>query len=167
MQTLCFNFILVLVLASCRLARTGSDPRESGTTQPIIGSSGGVQAAGSTSVTGGNQGQVIYLRLDDDGNLLDRIALRLDYFPPPRPDGAAIPSCHPTLEGDVLIGRLSCAEKSDIAVDISANQVLQQCLISSPAKTVAATRALSLAGCKGVAALRVYERAPPLKIVTL
>lgn len=167
MQILCFNFILVLVLASCRLARTGSDPHESRTTQPIVGSSGGDQAANSTTATGGTPGQVIHLRLDDGGNLLDRIALQLDYFPPPRPDGAAIPSCHPPLEGDVIIGRLSCAEKSDIAVDISASQVLQQCLISSPTKTVAATRALSLPGCKGTAALRVYERAPPLKIMNL
>ena len=165
--------LLTIIVASCclvggcRLARAGGDTPEAGGIQPSTSS------RGNSSIPGGEQskpvggGVTMALYFDNDGRIQEHLCLRLDYFPPPRPDGVSIPSCRSDITESTVVGRIVCDSDQSLAVDLTADQIKQQCYTASPPVVREPTRAMQLPGCKGGATLKITERSPSLKIELL
>jgi hypothetical protein len=165
--------LLTIIIASgclvggCRLARAGGETPEAGGIQPATTS------RGSSSTPGGEQskpiggGVILPLNFDDDGRIREHLCLRLDYFPPPRPDAVSIASCRSDITESTVVGRIVCDSDQSLAVDLTADQIKQQCYTASPPVVREPTRAMQLPGCKGSATLKITERSPNLKIEIL
>lgn len=162
MRLLTFIVVSFWFLGGCRLARAGGDTPEAGGIQPA--SSVGGNSGGQQSKPMGSGGVIFVVSFDADGELQERLGLRLDYFPPPRPDGVTIASCRSDINASTVIGRVICDSDTSLAVDVTAAHVRQQCYISSPAKVIEPNQGLKLLGCKGKATLKIIQRSPELKV---
>ena len=109
-------------------------------------------------------GEVFKLSVDGSGKVLEKIGLRLDYFPAPRADGVSVPTCYEKISESLVVGRLSCVGNPNLAMDITASQVLQQCYTSSPMRKITPTGVMTLTGCTGVANLQVFRFSPDIKL---
>jgi hypothetical protein len=156
--------VLVLLLASsCRISKVGKD--SSGSNEGA--SSSDAADAKAPVVQPQKQstpGVTINVTLDDSGKIIDKLALRLDYFPAPRPDGVSIPTCYNELASHLIVGRMACASNGNIAMDVSAGQVYQRCTISNPAKLIEPKSTLVLAGCRGAAVMQAAHYEPDVKM---
>ncbi|MEI6832622.1 MAG: hypothetical protein WCL28_01415 [bacterium] len=165
MRLLTFILASFWFLGGCRLARAGGDTPEAGGIQPA--SSVGGNSGGQQSKPTGSGGVILIVSFDDDGNLEERLGLRLDFFPPPRPDGVTIASCRTDINASTVLGRVTCDSEKSLAVDVTASHARQQCYTSSPAKVIEPNQVLKLAGCKGKATLKIIQRSPELKVEIL
>lgn len=167
--------VLILIITSawffsaCRLARTGGGTPESDDLRhtPSEGNSGASFGGQQAKPVDVDSGVILALSFNDEGMLQEKLGLRLDYFPPPRPDGASIVSCHSELAASTVIGRLTCDADQSLSVDLTAGHTKQQCYTASPGKITEARQALQLSGCKGKAKLKVILRASEPKIEIL
>jgi hypothetical protein len=150
-------------MASCKMANVGKDYPE---TNQSPGASD--QAKPKPPVLQperqAHMGPILSVTLDDTGKVAEKLVLRLDYFPAPRPDGVSIPSCYQQITADLVVGRLSCGASADIAIDVKAGQVTQQCYTSVPVRIIPAASALVLQGCEGSALLQSFQFKPDLKL---
>lgn len=165
MRLLTFILVSSWFLGGCRLARAGGDNPEADGIQPA--SSVGGNSGGQQSKPMGSGGAMLVVSFDDDGELQERIGLRLDYFPPPRPDGVTIASCRGDINSSTVIGTVICDSDKSLTVDVTAAHARQQCFTSSPTKVVEPNQILRLAGCKGKATLKITQRSPELKVEIL
>ena len=154
--------VSIIFAYACRISRVGKDYPDSegdvvrggGTTNvPII------QPQRQPEV-----GLTIHVTLDESGRVIEPLGIRLDYFPPPRPDGVSVPTCYKEITPDTIIGRLSCDAATNVAADLSAGQVTQQCYTASPVRKVEPKVPLVLSGCVGKATIRTIRYSPDLKL---
>lgn len=155
------------LMSGCRLARAGGDNPEAGGIQPSTSSRGNSSPPGGQQSKPIGGGVILSLNFDEDGRLRERLGLRLDYFPPPRPDGVSIASCRSDITESTVVGRITCDSDQSLAVDLTASQIKQQCYTASPSVVIEPTKVTQLPGCKGRATLKVIEHSPSLKIELL
>lgn len=168
MRLLTFIVVTCWFLGGCRLARAGGDKPEAGGIQPASSVGGGSSLpGGQQSKPTGSGGVILVVSFDDDGELQERLGLRLDYFPPPRPDGVTIASCRGDINASTVIGRVTCDAEQSLGADVTAAHAKQQCYTSSPAKVIEPNQVLKLAGCKGKATIKITQRSPELKVEIL
>jgi hypothetical protein len=153
----------IALFSGCRMAKLGKDYPDSHTV------TGGSDASTSKAPIIQPQrqtqlGSVLSVKLDDSGKLLDQLIIRLDYFPAPRPDGVSVPTCYDEIAGHLVLGRIICQANGNIAAEIIANQVVQQCYTSTPVRKIAAKSPILLSGCKAAAEIQTYRYEPELKL---
>lgn len=158
-----FLVAAALVVSGCRLANVGKDYPEE---QQKVGQS---DAAGSKPPVVQPQkqaaaGSVLNISFDANGELVEKLTLRLDYFPAPRPDGVSVPTCYDELAGHLVVGRILCSSNGNLALDITAQQVQQKCYTSNPARSVEAKAKVVVAGCVGAASLTTVRYEPDIKL---
>jgi hypothetical protein len=154
------------LLDGCRMSNLGKDYPESTTV------TGGADASTQKPPVIQPQrqaevGNTLAVTVDDEGRLREELTLRLDYFPPPRPDGVSIPTCYQEIAGHLIVGRIFCEGNGNIAADVIASQVNQQCYTATPVRKLAAKSSVVLFGCKGAARIQTYRYEPDLKLEVL
>lgn len=157
------TLLSLLCSTGCRISKLGKDYPESTndsaagdaivTKSPIIQPQQQADSGASLNVT-----------FDDAGKLKESLTLRLDYFPTPRPDGVSVPTCYTEIAGHLVVGRLICSANGNLAMDVVASQVNQQCYTSTPVRKIAAKSAIVLIGCVGSAVMQTTRYDPDLKL---
>lgn len=160
---------LVVILGSfffayaCRISRPGNDaPDAKG---QYAGS--GADASNAPVIQPqrqATQGAIFAVNIDNDGRLMEKLNLRLDYFPPPRPDGVSIPTCYNEIRASAVIARLSCDAVPGLSMDLLASHAYQRCYTANPVKRIDPKTVPVLAGCKGKATLTVVAYSPDIKL---
>jgi hypothetical protein len=153
----------VILLNGCRMAKVGKDYPESNT---IAGNSDATYSKAPIiqPQRQAQDGTVLSVTFDDAGKLVEQLVIRLDYFPAPRPDGVSVPTCYQEIAGHLALGRVTCQANGNLAMDVIASQVTQQCFTSTPVRKIAAKSQVVLNGCKGGAQLQTYRYEPDLKL---
>jgi hypothetical protein len=111
-----------------------------------------------------SQGAIISVNIDNDGRLMEKLNLRLDYFPPPRPDGVSIPTCYDEIRESAVIARLTCDAVPTIGMDLLASHAYQRCFTANPVKRIDPKAVPVLIGCQGKATLKVVPYSPDIKL---
>lgn len=153
----------LVLFSGCRMAKLGKDYPESNT---VAGNSD-ASASKAPIIQPQRQtqtGSVLSANFDDAGKLVEQLVIRLDYFPAPRPDGVSVPTCYDEIAGHLALGRITCQANGNLASDIIANQVTQQCYTSTPVRKVTPKFPIILTGCKGPAQIQTYRYEPDLKL---
>jgi len=159
----CLPILLCVFSAySCRISRVGKDYPDS--QSPYDGADASSRSPIIQPQRQAELGEVLKLSLDGSGKVLEKLGLRLDYFPAPRADGVSVPTCYEKISESLVVGRLNCLANANLAVDITAGQVLQQCYTSSPMRKIAPTGGMALTGCTGVANFQVFRFSPDIKL---
>ena len=159
----CLPILLCVLSAySCRISRVGKDYPDS--QSPYEGADASSHAPIIQPQRQAELGAVFKLSLDGSGKVLEKIGLRLDYFPAPRADGVSVPTCYEKISESLVVGRLSCVGNANLAMDITVSQVFQQCYTSSPMRKIAPTGAMALTGCIGAANLQAFRFSPDIKL---
>lgn len=162
-RVILFGLVLMASLQGCRIARLGKDYPDGQTPA----NAAEVSAEKTPLIQPQKQddaGSVLNLTFDQSGKLTETLTLRLDYFPTPRPDGVSVPTCYKEISGHLVIGRLICSANGNLAMDVIASQVNQQCYLSDSRSKIEAKSAIILTGCVGPAILRATRFDPDLKI---
>lgn len=162
-------FLVLLALsigAGCRISKLGTD-------QPSENSKQGDDQAATASKpivqpqqqAGSTYAQTVNVTVDDNGNIKEKLSLRLDYFAASKPGGVTVPSCYDAFAKHMVIGRLICAVNLQNGADVQAGQLDQICHTdTNNTPTVTAGPALTLPGCKGNATMNVYKFDPQIKV---
>jgi hypothetical protein len=166
MHTFKTIIFLMLMISSCRIAKSGSDmpsDKHDVTGAADVGASQGA-AQPQTQTQTGTPVQALAINLDAQGVETGRAVLRLDYVASPQPGGVTVPTCHEALLGHLVIARIVCGANSSLAIDVTASQMDQTCFTQSATPKVARKQPISLSGCAGPSTLQVYGLKPGMKV---
>lgn len=141
----------ILSPCGCRFGAAGDKENDQTPKNPVavqqpIGNGPGVSAGEKAGDDGVLLGEA---QVDDAGALQARLIISLEYFPPSRPNIAALPRCAETLASDLLLGKLVCIDRGG-EVDIFAAQVVQECAAGTDKRRIEPQRLLRIENCRHV-----------------
>jgi len=163
MRYLVLFAVTIFLAYSCRISRMGKDYPDPEAVYTNVGT-GNQNVPVIQPQRQADGGTNLLVTLDEGGKLKEVLGLRLDYFPPPRPDGVSLPTCYAEIDASTVLGRITCEANSSLGMDLLAGHVRQQCYTASPMRKLEPRSELVLQGCQGKAVIKTIRYSPDVKL---